>query len=148
MIGQWLGRWLGKWFGYGGSEPIETEATAFDFVIEMLTGRKAMEPQTFEKRQGNSLWLKIKCSKWASINSVWSNFAGTWELFDNEGISVGDGVMILSATEGILYVKLSPALMLSLAEGAYMLVSEVTNAVADYKEERIDSVVVAGLSLI
>jgi hypothetical protein len=107
-----------------------------------------MEPQTFERRQGNSLWIKIKCRKWADIDTTWTNFSGSWKLMDSTGATLQTGTVVRSSTEGIMYVKITPAMTLPLAVGYYTLATEIVNTVQDYKEERQDSVVITGTSAI
>ena len=108
------------------------------------------EPQTFERRQGNSLWIKIKCRKWADIDPTWGNFAGTWKLMTSAGVDVVgvSGAITPSSTAGEMFIKITPAMTLPLAVGDYILVSEVTNSAQSYKEERQDTLSITGTSAI
>lgn len=107
-----------------------------------------MEPQYFERRQGNSLWIKIKCRKWADIDPIWTNFTGTWKLMDSLGATLQTGTIVRSATEGEMFIKITPAMTLPLAVGEYTLASEIVNTTQDYKEERQDTISITGLSAI
>lgn len=113
-------------------------------------GEKMNEPQTFERRQGNSLWIKIKCRKWADIDPTWGNFAGTWKLMTSAGVDVVgvSGAITPSSTAGEMFIKITPAMTLPLAVGDYILVSEVTNSAQSYKEERQDTLSITGTSAI
>lgn len=147
MIGDWLGQWLGSWIGYVGGDVVLIPRT-FDYVIYVVTGRRIMEPQYFEKRQGNSFWLKLKCRRWSDIDDTWTNFGGTWKLFDGAGVEVYNGSLIRSATEGVMYAKISPAQMLALTLTTYTLACEVINTTQDYKEERQDYLTIFAASSI
>ena len=106
-----------------------------------------MEPQTFERRQGNSLWIKIRCRKWADIDTVWTNFnANYWKLVDSAGVDVAStvGQTITRGTAPDMFIKIAPTITAALAVGTYTLVSEIGNPTQDYKEERQDILTIIG----
>lgn len=102
-----------------------------------------------ERIQGNSIWIKIKCSTWAEIDTVWTNFGGSWDLVDPTGTVIVSGSLDRGAA-GILYVRITPAQSLPLTVGmTYSMVVQIDNATAGYKEERNeDTITISKASLI
>jgi hypothetical protein len=101
-----------------------------------------------KKIQGNSLWARITCEAWADIDTIWANFNGSWEIFNALGTSVGSGNLDRSITEGFMYVKVPTVTMAALTPGTYTLVTQITNTIQDYEEERQDRLTITKAELI
>lgn len=89
---------------------------------------------TYTRKQGDSLWLDI-AGNISLIDSDWNNWSGKWAILDVIGeapLIEGD---LLKISSGVFRFKPTLLEMSSIAVGAHILIMQIENTTADYREE-------------
>ena len=94
-----------------------------------------------KKIQGNSLWINITCEAYTAIDTVWTNYSGTWSIVDSLGVVSASGNLTRGAA-GTMLLRVSTATMATLTVGTYTLTTQIKNVTVDYEEERQDKLII------
>ena len=106
---------------------------------------------TYKRKQGDSLWMTGICKQIESIDPVWGNWSGTWNVTAVAGGAVlVSGVLTKHATEKIFYFRSGPANTIgwsALPAGTYLLTIQIDNTTVDYRHEEQAKLVIQAQGL-
>lgn len=100
----------------------------------------------YKKYQGDSLWIDITHDDASTIDPVWTNWTGKWDIAATAGGAVLlSGTIARSATTGLFNLRIGPVTVAgwsTLPVGNYVLTLEINNTTVDYKQEQQHTLII------
>jgi len=101
---------------------------------------------TYKRRQSESLWVDIECTRTTEIHDTWFDWVGAWKLLDSAGVVVMSEELVRADTVGVFQLRLGPTRypdFAALPEGRYALVYQFRCDAVDYDQEAEDLLVIS-----
>ncbi len=90
-----------------------------------------------KRKQGDSIWIDVAGEGLAEVDAAWDNWTGEWAIIRSldDRTPIVSGAMAKGATIGDFRMRAGATAMAAVDPGDYLLVLQISNAAADYRQE-------------